>query len=194
VTQYLSHYLDGVNADGSGGRHLAVDVSPYGGGDNAIGAPVYAVGDGEVVYAGPNGSTYKNVVLIRHELGDGTVVCSFYGHITTPLVQEGDQVSRGQQISTVISWTEATSRWPNPGPSSNSHLHYVFLSEDLCNLSASANGMDVCGYDRGGPNGVDAQGDEPARYTSAGDECGDQGYPGSFISPTQFIAAHKAAP
>lgn len=103
IGQVMAHYLPDY-----GGRHLAHDVNHPDGGPATVGAPVHAVADGVVRYAGPNSSSYKNVVLIEHsaEDGGGEVVCSFYGHVDAPSVATGDVVTRGQQITRVKSWAE----------------------------------------------------------------------------------------
>jgi murein DD-endopeptidase MepM/ murein hydrolase activator NlpD len=180
VWQVLSHYFPSW-----GGRHLAQDLAHPDGGALGIGATVHSVADGVVRYAGPNSSTYLNVVLIEHDLGAEGSICSFYGHVTAPMVATGDSVTRGQPITTIADWAVA-----GGGASSNTHLHYVFLSRDLCDASAAAGGGLVCGYDNGGPNQVESLDSEPARYTSVGDPCGTQAYPEAFLSPSQFIAAH----
>lgn len=181
VTQVLSHYFPAW-----GGRHLAQDLGHPGGGLEAVGAPVHAIAAGTVRYAGPNSSTYLNVVLIEHDLGAEGTVCSFYGHVTAPMVATGDTVEAGQPISTVADWAVA-----GGGSSANSHLHYVILSRDLCEASAAASGALVCGYDQGGESGAHDLDSEPVRYTSVGDPCGTQNYPDAFLSPSQFIAAHR---
>jgi murein DD-endopeptidase MepM/ murein hydrolase activator NlpD len=182
VWQVLGHYHTTY-----GGRHLAQDLASAQGGYATINAPVYSVADGLVRYAGYNGSTYRNVVLIEHPLSDGTSICSFYGHINPPSVHTGDTVSRGDQIATVMDWNIATGK-----SSSNTHLHYVFLSKGLCDASAAAAGNLVCGYDKGGNTGVYTISQEPASLTSINDVCNDYLYPNAFISPTKFIEAHKA--
>lgn len=180
VTQVLGHYLD--TADFKGG-HLAQDIAAGTEAETAN-APVYAIGDGEVLYAGPNASTYVNVVLVRHDLGSEGVVCSFYGHLGSTTVTEGQRVARGDQIATVLDWAA------HFGPA-NSHLHYVVLSEALCMASDAADGALICGYDdTASPNGIETLGDEPYSYTSVGDPCGTHQYPDAFISPSQFIEAH----
>lgn len=65
-------------------------------GDTA-GAGVYAVADGEVVYAGSN---YPGrVVIVRH----AEELYSMYGHLDPALaVAVGEQVVRGQQLGTVL--------------------------------------------------------------------------------------------
>ena len=148
VEQVLGHYFAAW-----GGRHLAEDVTDPAGGAAAVNAPVYAVADGVVRYAGPNSSTYLHVVLIEHDLADGSAVCSFYGHINAPLVAAGDVVTRGQPIASVADWAVA-----GGGPTSNTHLHYVLLSKQLCDASAAAGGGLVCGYDSGGESGVSEPG------------------------------------
>jgi murein DD-endopeptidase MepM/ murein hydrolase activator NlpD len=180
VAQVLGHYL---NSGAFVGGHLAEDIAS-GKEATTAGAPVYAVADGTVLYAGTNASTYKNVVLLEHHLGDGTTVCSFYGHLGPPIVKTGDSVSRGDQLATVLDWAKTFG-------APNSHLHYVILDEALCHASAAAHGALVCGYDNTpGPNGIQDLATEPATYTSAGDVCGDDKYKDAFLAPSKFIAAH----
>jgi murein DD-endopeptidase MepM/ murein hydrolase activator NlpD len=178
VTQVLGHYLNFGNFVGG---HLAQDIAA--GEAQTANAPVYSVADGEVLYAGPNTSTYVNVVLIRH-LADGQPICSFYGHLGSVTVAEGAIVARGDQIATVLDWNAQFG-------AQNSHLHYVLLSDALCSASDAAGGALVCGYDdTPGPNGIFDLDTEPAVYTSVGDPCGDHNYPDAFLSPSQFIEAH----
>jgi murein DD-endopeptidase MepM/ murein hydrolase activator NlpD len=180
VTQVLGHYL---NWNGFVGGHLAQDVASGDGEAATAGAPVYAVADGTVLYAGPNSSTYVHVVLVQHEL-DGGTVCSFYGHLGTVTVSEGQPVARGDQVATVLDWQARFG-------GANSHLHYVLLSAALCAASDAANGALICGYDQtSGPNGITDLSSEPAVYTSVGDVCGDHAYPDAFHSPSKFIDAH----
>jgi hypothetical protein len=178
VTQVLGHYL---NIPGFVGGHLAQDIAA--GEAATAGAPVYAVAEGTVLYAGANASSYVNVVLLAHEV-DGTTVCSFYGHLGSVAVSEGEYVARGDPIATVLDWQAHFG-------GANSHLHYVLLSSALCAASDAAGGALVCGYDdTAGPNGIVDLATEPASYTSVGDPCGTQAYPDAFLSPSQFIAAH----
>lgn len=181
VWQVMGHYWDAY-----GGRHLAQDIASPGGGNATIDAPVYSVADGVVRYAGPNGSSYRNVVLIEHDDGQGGSVCSFYGHVNPPIVSEGDQVMRGQQITTVRNWANCV----DGGSPTNTHLHYVLLSKPICDASAAANGSLICGYDDGGPNDIDTIDEEPYFYTPIADVCGLSNYPNGIISPTKFIEEH----
>lgn len=180
VTQVLGHYL---NWGGFVGGHLAQDIAAGSEAETAN-APVYSVADGVVLYAGSNGSTYVNVVLVQHDLGGGETLCSFYGHLGSVAVTEGQTIARGDHIANVLDW-QATFG------GANSHLHYVLLSQPLCDASDAANGALICGYDdTAGPNGITDLSNEPAVYTSVGDPCGTQNYPDAFLSPSQFIDAH----
>ena len=78
--------------------------------DSDLNAPVYAIGDGTVIYAGEPEFDIR-VVIIRHKgamvrLPDGTqkqmTVYSRYRALDYPLlVTQGEQVSRGQQIGII---------------------------------------------------------------------------------------------
>lgn len=183
LVQVLGHYF---NSGSFVGGHLAEDVAAESEAASRN-APVYSVADGTVLYAGPNGSTYRNVVLIEHALRDGSTVCSFYGHLNAPTVATGASVKRGDPIATILDWSAAFG-------GDNSHLHYVILSEALCRASAAAKGGLVCGYDdTKGPNGIETIDDAPERYTSVGDVCGTQKYPEAFIAPSKFIAKNHFA-
>lgn len=179
IGQVMAHYLDSY-----GGRHLAHDVNHPNGGAATIDAPVHAIADGVVRYAGPNNSSYKHMVLIEHAVDGEDPVCSFYGHINAPIVATGQMVARGQQITTVMDWNLIL------GGSGNTHLHYGIIRKPLCDASAAANGALICGYDEAGPNDVFDLDSEPYSYQPIADICGDSNYGDVFISPTKFIEAH----
>jgi hypothetical protein len=61
-------------------NHLGEDWNGEGGGDTDCGEPVYAISKGTIVYAQNAGSGWGNVIILRHELPDGTQVESLYGH------------------------------------------------------------------------------------------------------------------
>ena len=91
---------------------------------SSVGARVYAVADGEVVYAGAN---YPGrVVILKHPDG----LFSMYGHLDPALaVEAGQQVERGDLIGTV---------GPD-APRAPGHLHFeirTFLTERVINGTA----------------------------------------------------------
>jgi murein DD-endopeptidase MepM/ murein hydrolase activator NlpD len=88
------------------------------------GAGIYAIGDGEVVFVG---SDYPGrVVIVRHR----EALYSMYGHLDYQVpVNQGDTVSRGQSLGTVLVRTDG--RVP-------SHLHFetrTFLTSTEVNGS-----------------------------------------------------------
>lgn len=105
----------GIQTSAFGSRwgtlHAGLDIA------NAIGTPIYAATDGEVIAAGPTAG-YGMWVKIR--ASDGTV--TLYGHIDTATVQSGDRVMAGDQIATM----------GNRGNSTGPHLHFeVHLNGSL---------------------------------------------------------------
>lgn len=91
-------------------------VRHHGGLDIAapLSSPVFASADGQVTFAGGNGS-YGLLVILRHEDG----LFSYYGHLRTLLVDRGDWVEGGQIIALVGS----------SGLSTGPHLHFEVRRE-----------------------------------------------------------------
>lgn len=75
----------------------------------ALGSPVYASAEGEVIFSGKKGA-YGNLIVIKHILGYETR----YGHLEEIFVKKGDKVRKNQEIGTVGSTGRST------GP----HLHF----------------------------------------------------------------------
>ncbi|RVW02963.1 M23 family metallopeptidase [Rhodococcus xishaensis] len=86
-----------------GTLHAGVDIA------NALGTPIYAVADGEVIDAGPV-SGFGRWVRLQHD--DGTV--TLYGHLNSEVVTVGQRVMAGDQIATM----------GNTGYSTGPHLHF----------------------------------------------------------------------
>jgi murein DD-endopeptidase MepM/ murein hydrolase activator NlpD len=86
-------------------QHKGID---YGG---PIGAPVRTIGDGKVVWAGPQGA-YGNLVVVDHGQGDTTL----YAHLSRIDVLTGQNVLKGQRVGAL----GATGRVSGP------HLHFEF--------------------------------------------------------------------
>jgi murein DD-endopeptidase MepM/ murein hydrolase activator NlpD len=83
--------------------HEGVDLAA------ALGTPIYAVGDGVVLAAGP-AEGFGNWIVIQHANGD----VSIYGHMRYYSVHTGDRVHAGEQIALVGAEGQVT------GP----HLHF----------------------------------------------------------------------
>jgi murein DD-endopeptidase MepM/ murein hydrolase activator NlpD len=94
------------------------------------GTDVLAVADGTIVYAGsddgqvvvgPEPNFYGNVIIIQHDAQlDGQPVFTLYGHLTEPLVVEGQHVFMQQ----VIALSGAT------GVADGAHLHFEVRVEE----------------------------------------------------------------
>ena len=83
---------------------MGEDWDGVGGGDTDLGDPVYAIGDGVVVFARDCHQGWGNVIIIRHayrENGSVRNVDSLYGHLQKILVQRGQGVRRGEQIAAI---------------------------------------------------------------------------------------------
>ena len=68
--------------------HEGVDIAA------PAGTPIYAADDGAVIFVGRLHG-YGNVVILQHSGGYVTV----YGHNQRSLVNDGERVTRGQQIA-----------------------------------------------------------------------------------------------
>ncbi len=98
----------GILTSGYGWRwgrmHRGIDIAA------PIGTPIFAAAPGVVIYAGWNSGGYGNLVEIEHP--DGSV--TLYAHNNRILVNKGQKVTQGQQISEMGSTGRST------GP----HLHF----------------------------------------------------------------------
>ncbi|HEY5853157.1 MAG TPA: M23 family metallopeptidase [Aldersonia sp.] len=98
---------DGTFTSGYGARwgalHAGVDIA------NAIGTPIRAVADGEVIEAGP-ASGFGMWVRLKH--ADGTI--TVYGHVDSATVRAGQHVMAGDEIA----------KMGNRGQSTGPHLHF----------------------------------------------------------------------
>jgi murein DD-endopeptidase MepM/ murein hydrolase activator NlpD len=114
-------FLSGFQAPASGrisgvfGSHRVLNGQPrnaHRGVDFAgpVGAPIYAAGDGRVILAARDMYLTGQTVLIDH----GHTLSTVYVHLSETLVQEGQQVTKGEMIGRIGATGRAT------GP----HLHW----------------------------------------------------------------------
>jgi hypothetical protein len=147
---------------GSGGYHLAEDLRAD------QGTSVFATSSGIVKYAATNAGSYGAVVIIEHQLSDGTNICSLYGHLSTYYgleVSTGQQVLKGQEIGKIAMDYEDGGTW---GP----HLHFGFRY-------GSYSTETICGY---------------WPYIGYSRTCTDvthNDYLAVWTDPTDFIEAHS---
>ncbi len=83
--------ISGFGPTANGQRNDGVNIS------GAVGDPVNAAADGEVVYAGDQVQGFGNIVLVKHEGGWVTA----YAHLSKILVKNRDKVAQGQQIGAI---------------------------------------------------------------------------------------------
>jgi murein DD-endopeptidase MepM/ murein hydrolase activator NlpD len=82
-----------------------------------VGEPVYAIADGEVIYAGDGLSGYGNVVILRHD----RKTTSLYAHNSELKVKLGDQVTKGALVALL----------GNTGHSTGPHVHFEIRDGDV---------------------------------------------------------------
>lgn len=112
------------------GTHLGEDWN-RGSGAADYGDGVYAVANGQVVYAQHAGSGWGPVMIVRHTLPDSSQVESLYGHLSAMYFSPGANVTRGQLIGAIGDGAGTTA----------SHLHF-----EIRFPTASAWGLPGPGY------------------------------------------------
>jgi murein DD-endopeptidase MepM/ murein hydrolase activator NlpD len=97
VTEAKDAKDDWYNATNFGEtNHLGEDWNKNSGGNTDCGEPVYAIGNGKIIYAKESGVGWGNVVIIEHTLPNGEKVESLYGHLQEILRTDGEVKLREQ--------------------------------------------------------------------------------------------------
>jgi murein DD-endopeptidase MepM/ murein hydrolase activator NlpD len=91
--------------------HKGMDMAAH------VGEPVYAIADGEVIYAGDGLRGYGNVVILRHD----RKTTSLYAHNSELKVSQGDQVTKGTLVALL----------GNTGHSTGPHVHFEIRDGDV---------------------------------------------------------------
>lgn len=100
---------------------------------NKFGTPVYAAGDGTVVFAGPDKNPvympfpnlYGNLIVIEHQ----DQLYTLYGHLSKILVQQGQKVTGGEQIGEV----------GEAGVAIGPHLHFEVRQGNVEDVKSTEN-------------------------------------------------------
>jgi len=93
-----------------GKMHKGLDIAAD------AGEPVYAVADGEVIYAGDGLHGYGNVVILRHD----AQLTTLYAHNNSLKVHQGEHVRQGMLIALL----------GNTGHSTGPHVHFEIREGD----------------------------------------------------------------
>ncbi len=103
-------------------NHLGEDWNANSGGNTDCGKPVYAAANGLITYADDAGTGWGNVIIITHDLPNGSKVQSLYGHLDKILKSSGT-VKKREKIGTI----------GNANGKYLCHLHFE-LRDDTCLL------------------------------------------------------------
>jgi VCBS repeat-containing protein len=150
---------------GKGSYHLGEDWNGSGGGDTDLGAPVFAISNGQVISAIKNSAGLGSYVVVQHDLPSPllingewrTSVFSLYSHLDSIDVLSGQTVAFGEQVGTIGKSGEGVK---------SAHLHFEIR---LTDPRLGAEFQDFDGYN---PTGA----------------------PSNWVDPTDFINAFREIP
>jgi len=88
-------------------RHLGDDLNGIGGWNSDLGDPVFASGEGRVIYTGIPSDGWGKMIMLAHRVPDASapegwrVFITLYAHLESILVKHGELVPCGAKIATV---------------------------------------------------------------------------------------------
>jgi hypothetical protein len=112
--------------DKRGGHHTGDDLNGIGGMNTDLGDPVFAAGNGLVVYAGEPSPGWGNIVVLAHRDPEGKPIHTMYAHLLEIKTTLDSLVARGEVIGAVGT---AGGHYP-------AHLHFEARSSDGVDIGA----------------------------------------------------------
>lgn len=109
-----------------GGHHTGDDLNGIGGMNTDLGDPVYAAGNGLVVFAGEPSPGWGNIVVLAHCDPEGRPIHTMYAHLLDIRTTLDSLVARGDVIGTVGT---AGGHYP-------AHLHFEARGSDGVDIGA----------------------------------------------------------
>lgn len=120
-----------------GGHHSGDDLNGIGGMNTDLGDPVFAAGDGLVVFAGEPSPGWGNIVVLAHRDENGRPLRTMYAHLLDIRTSLGSLVARGEIIGTVGT---ASGHYP-------AHLHFEASESDGIPIGAGYLGKPLARLD-----------------------------------------------
>ena len=144
-----------------GGHHSGDDLNGIGGMNSDLGDPVFAAGDGLVVFTGDPSPGWGNIVILAHRDAGGKPFHTMYGHLLDIKAKLGSLVARGTEIGRVGT---ANGHYP-------AHLHFEARATDGIDIGAGYSALPLNRLDPAAVvaalHNTEAEGISPALLTYA---------------------------
>lgn len=122
------------NEEGQQGtHHSGEDLNGIGGNHTSLGDPVFAIGDGLVVFSGNSGSDLGKHVIVAHKDTDGHVFQSLYAHLDQIETVKDSFIARGSRIGTIGIGEDGRP----------AHLHFELRSGNIVSPHAEPANLEV---------------------------------------------------